>query len=109
MNDNREVRDFLAKLHKFLPDRVIYEALSVLPEDIFDFSDYIRIPFLKNDDDVQAFINMHNFENPDNIISFFMEQYIADIDRIIDEVLDNTETTEDSFFYNIDYDLVFAG
>lgn len=109
MDDNREVRNFLAQLRKFLPERVIYEALSVLPDDIFDIEDYIRIPCFKDDNEVQTFIIEHGFEDSDNIIAFFMEQYMANICDIIDSILEETAINEHNYYCDMDYDLVFAG
>lgn len=111
MNDNREVRNFLAQLRKFLPERVIYEALSSLPDDIFDIDNEITVPCLKNDEEIQEFINQNDMENSENLSNFFMKQYMDKFNSIIDEIMEKMAKSEDCLLYDFDYDydLVFAG
>lgn len=108
MDDNKNIRTFLAQLRKFLPERVIYEALSALPEDIFDIEGYISVPCLKNDEEVREFISAYGFEDPQNIISFFVEQYMDNLCYIMDEVFDDMEITDETSMYNVDYDYIYS-
>lgn len=108
MDDNKNIRTFLAQLRKFLPERVIYEALSALPEDIFDIEGYISVPCLNNDEEVQEFISTYGFEDPQNIISFFVEQYMDNLCYIMDEVFDDMEITDETSMYNVDYDYIYS-
>lgn len=108
MDDNKNIRTFLAQLRKFLPERVIYEALSALPEDIFDIEGYISVPCLKNDEEVREFISTYGFEDPQNIISFFVEQYMDNLCYIMDEVFDDMEITDETSMYNVDYDYIYS-
>ncbi len=96
MNENSEIKTFLSQLRKFLPERVIYEAFSALPEDIFDVEDYISVPYLKSDEEIQEFISENGFEDPQNIISFFMEQYMNNLFDIISDVFDDMEDRDES-------------
>ena len=52
MNDNNRIRVFLAQLRKFLPERVIYETLSSLPEDLFENEDYVSVPEFESDNEI---------------------------------------------------------
>ena len=108
MDDHKNIRTFLAQLRKFLPERVIYEALSALPEDIFDIEGYISVPCLNNDEEVQEFISTYGFEDPQNIISFFVEQYMDNLCYIMDEVFDDMEITDETSMYNVDYDYIYS-
>jgi hypothetical protein len=108
MDDNKNIRTFLTQLRKFLPERVIYEALSALPEDIFDIEGYISVPCLKNDEEVQEFISTYGFEDPQNIISFFVEQYMDNLCYIMDEVFDDMEITDETSMFNVDYDYIYS-
>ena len=76
MDNNMKLRFFLAQLRKFLPEKTIYEALSSLPEDIFDVDDYLHIPCLSSDEDVMFYF--------DEIINdIFEELDISDGSNII--------------------------
>ena len=108
MNNHSQVKKFLAQLRKYLPERVIYEALSALPEDIFDIENYISIPCLESDEEVKEFISTYGFEDPNNIISFFMEQYMNNLCYIINEVFDDMKMTDESSFYDVDYSCLYV-
>ena len=100
---------FLSQLRKFLPERVIYEALSAFPEDIFDVEDYISIPCLNSDDEVREFITDYGFEDPQNIISFFMDQYMNNLCYIMNDVFEDMEITdENSYFCHTDFHRLYA-
>ena len=100
---------FLSQLRKFLPEKVIYVAFSAFPEDIFDVEDYLKIPCLESDEEVRDFISEYGFEDPQNIISFFMEQYMNTICYVMNDVFENMEITdESSYFCNTDYHMLYA-
>ena len=109
MNDNSKVKFFISQLRKFLPEKTIYLSLSSLPEDIFDNQDYISIPCLKSDDEIQEFIKDNGFEDPQNIINFFMEQYFARIDEMLKDIFEEMEKPDESMVYNVNYNRVNAG
>ena len=94
MNENIKVKNFLAELRKFLPEKTIYLALSSLPEDIFDNEEYTCVPSFENDKEVQEFIEANGFEVPENIISFFMKPYFDHIEEMLNNMLGDVETTE---------------
>ena len=76
MNDHSRLRFFLKQLRRFLPEKTIYETLSSLPEDIFDDDDYLNIPYFNSDDEIRTFIYDNGYDDSQNLISFFMEQYM---------------------------------
>ena len=108
MNDNLKVRTFLAQLRKFLPEKVRYMALSALPEDIFDFDDYLSFPDFSNDKEIEEFIDNNGFEDPDNLICFFMQQYMDNLNEMIDEMFDEWEMSDTNGIYDIDYSWIYA-
>ncbi len=108
MNDNSKVKLFLSQLRKFLPEKTIYLSLSSLPEDIFDNQDYISIPCLKNDNEIHNFIKDNGFEDPQNIINFFMEQYFAKLDEMLSDIFEDMEKPDENMFYNVRYNHVSA-
>ena len=108
MNNISKMKLFLSQLRKFLPERVIYEALSAFPEDIFDVEDYISIPCLNSDDEVREFITDYGFEDPQNIINFFMEQYFAKLDEMLSDIFEDMEKPDENMFYNVRYNHVSA-
>ena len=95
MNENRIVKGFLSQLRKFLPEKVIYEALSVLPEDIFDNEELLDIPTFRSDREIYEFIKKNGFENSENLACFFMEQYLEDLNAFIDELLDEMDVKDE--------------
>ena len=107
MNDNMKVRAFLAELRKFLPEKTIYLALSSLPDDVFDNEDYLNIPSFENDEEVQTFIRNNNFEVPENIINFFMEQYFDNLEEMLKDVLGETEKSDETISNDYSYDLEY--
>lgn len=111
MNDHKKISIFLDELRKFLSERVIYESLCALPEDIFDVEDYITVPVFENDEEVRGFIDEHGFEDSDNIVRFFLDQYMDKLNDIIDDIVASVGNDRSCSFYDLDYDydLVFAG
>ena len=93
MNENIKVRTFLAELRKFLPEKTLYIALSSLPEDIFDTEEYLSIPYFKNDEEVQEYIRNNGFEDPENIINFFAEQYFNNLEEMMQIMFKDMEKT----------------
>ena len=109
MNDNMKVKAFLAELRKFLPEKTIYLALSSLPEDVFDNEEYLNIPTFGNDEEIQEFIRNKGFEEPENIINFFMEQYFDNLEEMLKDVLGDIEKEDETISYDCsnDYDLEY--
>ena len=107
MNDNMKVRAFLAELRKFLPEKTIYLALSSLPDDVFDNEDYLNIPSFTNDEEVQTFIRNNNFEVPENMINFFMEQYFDNLEEMLKDVLGETIKSDETVSNDSSYDLEY--
>lgn len=103
MNDHVKLRAFLTQLRKFLPEKTIYETLSSLPEDIFDDDDYICIPYLSSDEDVQRFISDNGFEKSENIINFFMEQYMNHFYELLDNIFEELDITDENIVHCVDY------
>ncbi len=108
MDNNMKLRFFLAQLRKFLPEKTIYEALSSLPEDIFDVDDYLHIPCLSSDEDVKKFICDNGFEDPENIIRFFMDQYMVYFDEIINDIFEELDISDGSNTINSSYNCLRA-
>ena len=111
MNDNNKIREFLAHLRKFLPEKTIYMAFSVLPEDMFDIEDYISIPSFESDEEIRKFIENNGFEDPDNIIKFFMDQYMEKLHSMLEEFFDELENRDENaicFTDNLNYNWLYA-
>lgn len=109
MDNNKKLRSFLTQLRKFLPEKTIYEALSSLPEDIFEVDDYIRIPCLNTDKEVQEFIHDNGFEDSENMIRFFMDQYMVYLDDIINDIFEELEISDaNNIINNFEYSCLKA-
>ena len=106
MNDNNRIRVFLAQLRKFLPERVIYETLSSLPEDIFENEDYVSVPEFESDNEIKQFIDEYGLMDSENFIAFFMDQYMNFFNNMIDEIIEGL----DEYDFSMDpvYSLMYA-
>ncbi len=114
MNNNINVRTFLAELRKFLPEKTIYLALSSLPEDIFDKEENVNVPCFANDEEVQEFINKNGFEEPDNLANFFLKPYYDSLEDEINAILRDMEESEgarseiESVTYDLEYMSIYG-